>query len=1533
MPIDLNDPASWDSDLAQLKQTGQLNPAAGTRINDPDLSWDPVLSGQATATAPVGAPTPGMVEVPDDFGDPDLKRLQETGQAPPPGTPHPTLEPMTGWDVGYKALHDRLIIGGGAISKAVAGFQLAGNTVDMDGAHESVATQELTQAQMDTDEYRRTHGYLWLFRMKDMPGWDRTDETTGLYAADIPGWIIEQIPNAGVTFAGTAAGALLGSLTGKPQGIEAGAIGGTWIASGAMIFGNHVYDVMDMGVDHDTAVVSGLIVGAIGGALDAFGLHGLAQTAPKAAQAIFRSVAFKETYKRLLGIMARGALTEVATEDLQQATDSVAKYIETRMSASATHQYGLKEMYRDLAQSTLQAAVVGGAFTGAGSLTGTVSGSIAKNIQARYEEKRAMFDHQLVQEQMASIAAEETARAEYQAQVAATVQNQQAAARKQLKGYVNVSQAVDLQTAQNNVASAREVVKNAEGTDKHVANLALDQAEAELKQAQFQLQINSIEDALTDPDVAGTLETKGADLENKVGLLREMIADSDLLPSEKAALGSQIRKYQGELRQVRDLQALDSDGAIKAEIGKKKATVEKQASEARLQVAQSALKRRMAERERTINKLRAEIREAKQIAKDFETEADTAAKRDRLQNLRDQQELDDMLLQMFADKTVTVEDVSDLAAQVPTKRLIGLVKVATRQIDKAAVSGKKAQAKLMAAAKRLTGSVIDLSRLPAADKNKLKLQYQNLDLEGMQEALPELQAKIQKLFEKRQLEAARADLKSQLELKIDKRAASKFPGSEELMLTIKQLAKDEHAADDLVDSLQNKDTLTELEEAKLELASLFPKPLEELNAAELEKITDTLVELRETGKAEALRRIQDRQARQQRKLSMLIERMTPTEQGEKRKSAFVLGDATKLFDNYVQSEVSSWRGLMTIVSQFGEMSDMADIFDVKSALSEMNRVRIKWENRWKEVLQENGVTPRQWHQFAVKANRRADKLKYNFNDAGNEIVKTLEHADGKPYTQWELIQIRNYLLDEDPNAISRFKSGNKFSYPNEVMPHRSTLEVVQAYLDETAPHWRGVADAMRQFYGEFHELVDQASFRRFGRHVEQNPTYGGELISSSEPGGRFREQFRRMSTRPGSMLARQGGTKRVEIRSAMQNLANHINQYARESALLEFEQDAQAVFSNQDVRDTIERNIGGHTLQVIDKYMEDIVLGYNRSHALADRVAAWLRECTYSRFLGARPEQFAKQLTGMIHALQFVGPKAVLEGYAYLLANPDEALALMNESGLFQARKLFRDPDFHPQSPGTLRSFNSSLMGAVEAGDHFGVAGSAFPVLLKVLNETGDKEQAIKAFEAAFDTTQSSGSVDELPSLFRGSAFQRLFTIMAQEPTRQVEAISTAWRKFQSKPTAGNYMHFAKIMGVTYSGALLYNLVGWIVTMPFMNADDAEKKLTYILDLAPLGPFSGVAVLGNLLSSMTVRSMKFVFNQNTNAYEPELLATNVVGDVDRLFQKVLTMSKDGGDAADSWDALLMAGNVIGDVTGLPITNVLKKAEPFIPAAE
>lgn len=1449
-------------------------------------------------------------------------------------------EPMPGWQQGYLALSDSMARVGASMNKVGGGLMLAAGG-DLEEAIADVETMQLQEAQQHREDFINTHAYWNLWRVRDLPLQDKDDERV-FNLADIPSLIIEGVaaPTAPI-IAGGATGSMVGATFG-PVGVPIGGLVGAALTGGTMLFGNYVYDAMQRGVPRDHAIVGGIVSGAIGGVATTIGLHKLGQALPSAAEIVFNNGGVRAGVAELATMLAKAVGIDTAGGFVQSSVDAGLKYVQTNITAKASQPMSLSEMLTEIASGTAQnlfSAPIVGAVTTAG---GIAAGKRALKVQSDYHAAFAQFNERMEQLRVRAemLEAEETAKRD--AETAQSAKEQQIKAKRSLSGFVQVDVPLSVEEAQTKVETAQAAHEAANSGE---SKAALKQAKAELLHAKYSAQLNAVEAALTDPNLSASLAAKRGELEGKIDVLKEARAAAQL-PSEKAVFGKSITEHQDALRFVKDLEALGALEQVRAYVEEQKTKLQGNVEQAELQVAKAALETRMASRQKAIEHLRAGIREHKAAAKETDIPAATAHKRERLEQLREQQELDTLLLGMLAAGELGVGDIRDLTPSAPTARLRGLAELAKRKLTEAAKLSGKVEAKQVKAAKKLLDGIINMSQLPAAGKAKLKNKYASADLNTLQEIMPKLEGEVNELFDKRRLEAARKDLKAQLEsIMVDPRIASIYPEAEEQLLALREFANNPDAIDQFAEVIDNKENLTELDQAKLELTDLFPVPVEEMNAVQIEKIIDAVVELREKGRTEALRRLNERRDRQAAKKARMTEAMAASAQGaellaNKPRKKGVARTLDRLLNDIIPSEIKTWRGLMVMVTQFGDASEMTDILDIKSALSDMHKTRIYWESRWQKMLEDKGMSKQRQVKFSIDAEKEVDaQLKYRTvrtieHEDGTteqiEVTRTLEQPDGSPHTFWELIQIRNYLLDTDPDAISRLKHGNEYSYPMQVAPAYSTLEVIERHLDAKLSDWRTVGDTMREFYAkdEFGAVVNETVQRRFGRTMPDNATYGGELIGSSADGsGRFRETYRRMSTRPGSSRARQGVTAPVEIRSAMDNLKNHIAQYSREHAFWQIEADAQALFNDREIRTSIERNIGKNTMKVIDTYIADIILGQQRNYNAADRFFVWLRRNVYSRFLGARPEQFAKQMTGTIHALQFVGPRAMIDAYAYMLSSPKEAIALMNESGLFQNRKLGFDPDFTPSIAGDINRLNNFLSGSIAVGDEYATYGAAFPVLLHELRKTGDKNHALKKFETAFDTTQSSSNVDELPSILRGNPMLRLATIMSQEPTRQTEALHTKylqWRAGKAKKR-----DVARVFAVAWTGALLYNLVGYICAYPFLNDDEREQKLSYLLKIAPLGPLSGIAVMGQAFAGASVGFFNFVLNEDTQAFEPELIATDPFTDAYRFTSRVMSIARDGGDTEDWWDAMILGANVLGDVSGLPTTNVLRKVEPFI----
>ena len=921
--------------------------------------------------------------------------------------------------------------------------------------------------------------------------------------------------------------------------------------------------------------------------------------------------------------------------------------------------------------------------------------------------------------------------------------------------------------------------------------------------------------------------------------------------------------------------------------------------------------------------------------------APTAEMRDKLEHLRVEQAYDEEVKAQYEGGIIQTDDAKLLSSKAPLKRLQGIVDVAKRQIDLASRAGAKDQERSAQSIGKLLNAMVDTTRLSTEDKNSLEAHFRSTSLAKLAVELPKVQEAIISLLAKRRHQAAVADLNALLkQINPKKNQTSKTPGSEEALLVIKEFALDEEAGKRFELNLEEKEHLTLVDEQKLELVSLFEaapnneeksiQGIQRLSAQAIEKIIHTIVELRETGKAEALKRYSEKQERQAKNLQVLWKAMTETPSGKQHSKEHVANVITRTMElNPLRAAYRSWTGLMYLITQRGTLSDLREIFDLKVANAKAWGVNHEWRNRFKELVNEHGVTNRE---YARAFNRGEKKVKLTYakiNVETDEVksVPLINPATGDNYSRWELVQIYNYLRDADPDAISRLSQGNGFSYPGSVPRGLSTAEAIETHLSRTAPEMLKIADAMRQFYKEFGTVVDDTVFERWGRHIETNDTYGGPLHSGASLDALTRESFRRMTGRPKSMLERTGGTQRVEIRNAMDVLDQHVASFAREHAFIRFEQDSQALFGNLEVRDFITRNFGKTTMEILDKYIGDIINGPRDVENTISRAVSFFRSKAFTYYLGGRPDQYIKQLTGMVHAFQVNSPKEVIEGWSYLFANPKESIELMNKSPLLKNRKQLLDPDFKPAKPGDLNNISQLFMKGVEAGDVAAVYGSSFPALLAELRKTGSEELALAAFDRAFETTQGSHAIDEQPHLFRSGSLAKMLSIFTQQANRQSEMISVEWDKFVNKPSPKAFVEWANTVTVSYIGAALYPLVGWILAAPFMDEKKAEKRLEEILVIAPLGPYASLPVFGLFLAPMMTGTFNILFDTKLNASTPKSLTTDILGDFVKDGHALLRLGS--GNSENVWGAILASAAVLGRITGVPLPNLLKLASPFV----
>jgi hypothetical protein len=1395
--------------------------------------------------------------------------LEEIFQRPtlPPQSAH---EIVPGFGAAWKGLNDRLKIGGGALNKSVAGWKLATGDMPFEDAKKEVETSDYVNAVADTEADREAHNYGQVAGM-----------TIG-QSDVLGGWLAEQIPTLAVAGGGALIGAGVGTAIGATP--MAGATVGGALTFGAIMAGQTQYDLMERGVDRDTARGGALVSGAVGTIIGLMGTNALSAGVSKTATGVLTSASFRQAALRTTMQLAKSMGINVSMQEGIAITDAAVKYVATRTSTTEAKPYTVSEATKDVLHGGVQALVLAPQFAAVHGIAGA-AGARAKKIQSQIDAATQMHEQlqALAEADLKQAQEKQAMQQQKEAQELAVVKGAQA--KKMLRGYVETKDVPSsTEEAKKNVEVAKEALSMASGKlEKTIAQLELEKAQAELKQAILADRLEAVEEALTNPQ-------------------------------------------NGE--------------KLKAKLTEQKARIQRSADKAYLSASELALKKRMAQRTRTISQLKGEISEAQELAKTGEADEVNwkkfSANKARIDTLREQQAIDELLLELFAEKLVKPEEVAFLRPQVPGRRIYGIVKVAQQQVENAAKAGAQEQRETATRVRKLLNAVIEASRLPRADKDSLKTRLVKAQtFDQMEKAVPEILEKVEALFEKRRLLAARADLQALLDkIQPKKTQKSKVPGREEALIAIKEFAEDPEAITRLELNLEEKEVLTPIDEMKMELAALFPDELGNLTAEQIESIINAVVQLQSEGEVEALRRFEEKKQRQESNKAKFWRKATITPQGKRRTSAEQRTVGEKIHqilfpDQWWKAPWRTWEGLMAIVTQLGTVDNLRDIFNLKAMNSKAFGTAHYWRDHFKSLVEEQGLTDKQYAKAFNLETKVSDDLTYvKLSGEGDELVlrstRLKNPETGGNYTLGELLQIRNYLLDKDLDAVSRLTQGNRYSYPMEVPKGTSTLEVIEEYLQEVAPDLLKVGDAMRQFYKDFHPVVDQAAFQRYGRHVELNDTYGGPLKIDST-GSLGRETFRRVTVRPRSILERVGGGDRVPIRSAFDNLNRHITDFSRELAFIQFEQDAPALFGDEQVKDFITSTYGKGTYHVLEKYIRDIINGPREVENLVSNVMAFFRKNAFTMYLGARPDQFVKQLTGAIHAMQVESVPDVIDGYAYWFANPKKVAEIANKSPLLRARKQLMDPDWKPPKPGSMDEIRNYTMKSVEAGDQVAVFGSAVPSLVKVLRETGSEAKAIEAFERAFETTQGSSAIDEQPHIFRSGAFVRMLTIFTQQANRQVEMISVAWDTYRNNPTKKNFYNFVNTTAVSYLGATLYPLAGWIATAPFMASDKAEERLKEIFAVAPLGPYASLPFWGLVLTPMMVGGFNVAFNEHLGVHEPRALATDILNDFLTDTYAIMKVAK--GDTKATYSMIMASANIIGRVTGLPVPSIVKLIVP------
>lgn len=726
--------------------------------------------------------------------------------------------------------------------------------------------------------------------------------------------------------------------------------------------------------------------------------------------------------------------------------------------------------------------------------------------------------------------------------------------------------------------------------------------------------------------------------------------------------------------------------------------------------------------------------------------------------------------------------------------------------------------------------------------------------------------------------------------------ASRYPGKQDVLDTIDDLWKSEEAAKEAMEKHQSN-----LEEGKSDPAQeargiiagkLFWKARKDMTSDDLQNINNELDFHMGEGKKTLIGKITEIGKRRKALKETLAARIgtseTSTKQDRGWKDKFL-----ELADRYWGHHFS-WEGNQVLITKNTGGHDNLDLFNPLSLLSEA----LKGTQEWQEKI--NAA-------FVESTNRSAEEVRKYISEGDKETligVVTIKD-ENENLSQHELHLTRNQAIQllaftKDEELKDRLKAGGfvirgskarlkSISFKEDISIGTSVEEALENYLNDGMG--AGIIKGLNRIYNEYFSRVNKYTEEKTGQSLEKNKGYHG---SASAEGGlkeSTNSMFRRATARPGHMLARTENSQPVALDSFADKLKEHIQSTEYAIAFKDFEGDVPAVFGDKEIRDAIRDNIGPWMNDLLNQHINDLIRGYYQVYSAQSNIIGHVRSNFYGSVLLGRLDQYFKNVTGILNARLFVSQEEFNEGLADYIRDPESAIKTMNESALLKARSSLIDESWRPSA---LTSKQANVLAAdpswksratwdeilsltISMGDLHSVYAGFWSVYRAELKKTGSKAKAMAAFERAFNSVQGSGSVDQNAAIFRGSNIERSLAQFAQQPTRFVEHLATAYIKAQhaKDPQAKKdaLKKAATIYATMVASEAAFNAAGLAFKLPFAKDDDDRAKMVneYAIKL-PMASLTGLPLIGPMLYVMggtvlgTFAPDKLQFRNGGNLY-------------------------------------------------------------------
>lgn len=1284
---------------------------------------------------------------------------------------------------------------------------------------------------------------------------------------------------------------------------------GTFYTSSKLMAGQTYLDFRDAGLSDGVARPAAIASGAISGLIETVQLGQLSSAARLSFVKQLQSGAGKTALRKFLATYTKEVGYQMTEEELQTITQLVAQsmgsLVENNKGAMPTAD-DWKNQVIDTFNQSLKASTV---LVGASRVTGKVAGKTVNAIAGDAKKTDNV-----------NTASKGTKKMDFGAQRLAEL------GQKMASGNLTLAQAMEVikfgmeQTKPTEEEVAQVKAAPVESALDAVSKPLFDEsgnmtteaktaASQELKSAvdnvtaQFNEKgqlvggVTETVNAPTDPvidqalggapsvEVAGRIRQVKADLKTVDASIAEIEKDFNsqeqvndrvsALKDDLAGLKNQQKIYAAQITQLnKDLKAKDKQGKKTDAINK---TLDKIGTQ----------------QEATVNQI-----EKAQAELDKLQSKSTEAKLARLEKLYDRRAAMEEDLALLKGGAYEAEDLKGLDIKVKADKVLALrakaVGEAIKKFRQGVREGRKYTQDEVKAVQTQLVSLLRNSDLTLQDKGKFLAQIKNIrTVTDLQKALPAVQNRIDTLVEKENRRVAEKRLGTVLKRaslkKGGKRPVGKYTIDEQKLLdTYAKAINDKgyqqtvlaRAADRALANSAGQTLDTPVQDASIDQLveeTIVKQVVNATDSNSINHLADVIQTIIDTGRAKVIEaKIKEHQELQElvSKSLVSIDGIRPVDSRNPANSklstdSFKNNALTRLLKTLGRTQ-TSWDGNMAIISQNDPEYGMRTLADVHDAMKADYHNKVKQKEKMIDTV--------------VKASGGKAKTVLDRTISGSVRKKIERYVDADGVYR-DLYLSRNeaiklYMQFQDPELARGLYEGNRYTRPEQVShTQKSTLGVLNEYLTDDD---KRLAQGLLQFYADYYDRVNAEWEDETGASLNKNPNYSGYAKRSADRQSNsldfFEEQFSRSSAKPKSTMFRTDNPYALEPVDAFRDALKHIEDFEGWMAWRKTDKRLRAIFGNKDVRNTIKLKYGDGMLRTIDNHYADMVGTRMKQNEDAFKWMSIINRNAGTAFVGGKLLQFFKQSTAIVYFLHHVSGPEFVAGVADFMLNPVKAIKTMEQSELLQERHETWDKDYMDALVrDDVSKFRQgkipikAMMAAVKYGDRATVWMGGWAVYKAELRRTGDEKQALRAFEKAFNGTQSSGTIDQRSQLERSGTLGKIVTLFLKQPMQMIEYEIRDIRRALAVPSVNSTYQAVRTMVINRVGQAMFETVASIPALVFGDDDDAEEVLRRISRAATLGAFTGAPMFGDILNAVSIEASNWIFDAKDKVWRPKFL--------------------------------------------------------------